>query len=402
MMKFNSYKYLVFSGIFLIICVFLFMQTKGRRLNRGGPDVIASSGTYQAGDTLYGILDTEDINPDEARDLVKAMNPFLKAHNVMIGDKYEISKSTYGTLFSFNYWITPVEYYSVCKSTDNIFECNTIAIPYKEVITTTTGYIKSSLYEGMAGRNVSPELIMSFADIFSWQVDFLVDTRQDDSFKIVYKQYRYDNDKVKDGEILAAEYSGKVTSKHTAVYFESRDKKYSHFYTPEGNSLRKMFLKAPLSFRRISSYFTNRRFHPILRYYRPHHGIDYSAPSGTPVSSIGDGVVTFVGWKGGTGKTILIKHNATYTTAYGHLSRYAKGLVKGKRIRQGEIIGFVGSTGLSTGPHLHFGITRNGTYINYFSLKFPPASSIPNKYKLEFESMKNKVLPLLSTGWKIG
>lgn len=172
----------------------------------------------------------------------------------------------------------------------------------------------------------------------------------------------------------------------TSFYFTDNSGR-SSYYDKNGKSLRKAFLKSPLRYRRISSYFSKRRFHPILKIYRPHYGIDYAAPIGTPVESIGDGRITVIGWKGGYGRYIKIRHNHTHETAYGHLSRFAKGLKKGSKVKQGDVIGFVGSSGLSTGPHLDFSVTKRGRYIDPLKIESPPALRLSTKDKERFNAV---------------
>ena len=168
--------------------------------------------------------------------------------------------------------------------------------------------------------------------------------------------------------------------------------KLREYFDAEGASLRRAFLHAPLNFRRISSGFTNRRFHPILRIWRPHHGTDYAAATGTPAVAVGDGVVFARGYEGGLGNVVKVRHNGTYSTYYGHLSRFAKGVNVGTRVRQGQVIGYVGSTGLSTGPHLHFEMIKNGTSVNFLTLKVPSVGSVPAERKRAFDEKRDKVL----------
>jgi len=295
----------------------------------------------------------------------------------------------------FNYWTSAIDYYAIQKSTDGKLSIDAYAVPSSLEYKTFSGTVETSLYEAMVKTVNSPELTMKFADIFSWQIDFFTDLRQGDSFKLVYEVYKYKNGVKKDGNIIAARFNGKQVGLHEAVYFASADKKFSDYYSPDGGSLKKIFLRAPLNFRRISSFFSLRRFHPILRYFRPHLGIDYSAASGTPVVSIGDGTVSFAGRKGGFGKLVIIRHNSTFTTMYGHLSRFGKRVSSGSRVNQGQVIGYVGATGLATGPHLDFRISKNGSFVNFLKLKFPPAANIPREYAEEFSSAKAKAFELL-------
>ena len=189
-------------------------------------------------------------------------------------------------------------------------------------------------------------------------------------------------------------YEGELLSKHEAVLFEDPSGNID-YYTKEGKSLRKAFLRAPLNYKYISSYFSNNRFHPILRIWRPHLAIDYAAPSGTPVSTIGDGTVIYKGWNVGYGNYIKIRHPNNYETGYGHLSRFASGLKNGQKVKQGEIIGYVGATGLATGPHLDFSISENGKRVDFLKLKLPAASSINPQYITQFNEVKNKLLSAL-------
>jgi len=164
------------------------------------------------------------------------------------------------------------------------------------------------------------------------------------------------------------------------------------YYDAEGNSLQRVFLKSPLNYRRISSYFSRRRFHPILKIYRPHYGVDYAAPTGTPVVTIGDGRVVYAGWKGGLGRYVEIRHNNVYTSCYGHLSRFAKGIRRGARVRQGQVIGYVGATGLATGPHLDFRVKRFGSYVNPLTVDYPRAEPLPEDKKDEFFARRDSIL----------
>ncbi|MCK4649331.1 M23 family metallopeptidase, partial [bacterium] len=222
---------------------------------------------------------------------------------------------------------------------------------------------------------------------------FLTEPRPGDRFLLAWEKYVDDGKTVLDGRILTAQYINRHRT-HTAIYFEDPEGNRGYF-TEEAKSLRKQFLRSPLSYRRISSYFSYRRFHPILKVYRPHPGIDYAAPIGTPVRSIGDGRVVYCGWKRGFGRFIKIKHPRGYYTTYGHLRRYAKGIRTGIRVKQGQIIGYVGSSGLSTGPHLDFRMIKNGKYVNFLKLKLPAVKSVKKKYLEEFNRIKKERLTQL-------
>ncbi|OGS20339.1 MAG: hypothetical protein A2252_07900 [Elusimicrobia bacterium RIFOXYA2_FULL_39_19] len=389
----NTHKLLIIIACFIVAVIVIVNRNE---IFRGGAIVVVSTGTFQDFSTLSGMLEEENINLADRNKLINLFNAKELTRSIRSEHSYEIHKSTMGVLIKMLYWTNPVEYYSIIKSTSEKLSFEKLSVESTKEIKVFSGTIKDNLYNAMTGQGLSNDLTMRFTDIFSWQIDFFNDLRQGDAFILMYEQHKYKNGVVKDGKILVAKYLGKQIGEHNAMFFTSTNKKYNDYYAFDGGSLQKLFLRAPLSFRRISSYFTNRRFHPVLRYYRPHHGIDYSAASGTPVSAIGNGTVIFAGWRGGFGKTIIIKHNSTYTTTYGHLRGFAKGIRSGVRVNQGKVIAYVGSTGLSTGPHLDFRITQNGRYVNFLKLKLPPAVSVNKKYMGEFNIYRDNLLKQLA------
>jgi murein DD-endopeptidase MepM/ murein hydrolase activator NlpD len=238
----------------------------------------------------------------------------------------------------------------------------------------------------------TPELVYIFAEIFAWEIDFSTETQNDDSFEILVEKEIVDSNSVDYPKVLYVCYQGYVGD-YTGIYFDDPEG-YDDFYNLNGQSLRKSMLKSPLRYSRISSYFSNRRFHPILRIWRPHHGLDYVAPIGTPVSSIGDGKVTYAGWKGGYGNLVEIKHPNNYMTRYGHLSKIAPGIKAGKYVKMGDFIGNSGNTGLSTGPHLHFELHINNVPVDPLKINLPRAPSVKKEYKQLFENEKQKILEM--------
>lgn len=240
--------------------------------------------------------------------------------------------------------------------------------------------IETSLWNAMVDNNLPVDLALELSEIYQWSIDFFA-LQKGDSVSVYFEEYYVDSVRYGMGRIYAANfYHGKEWQE---AFFYNRDN-ISNYFDGKGNSLRKAFLKAPLNYKRISSTFTYARKHPVYKIVRPHTGVDYAAPVGTPVVAVGDGVVTFKAYKGGGGNTIKIKHNNTYTTAYLHLSRYAKGLQVGQRVQQGQVIGYVGSTGASTGPHLDYRVWKNGNPIDPLKMVSPPAQPIPSKYKENF------------------
>jgi len=249
------------------------------------------------------------------------------------------------------------------------------------------GVIEYSLYNTMMEQEVSPLLVNKLADVFAWQIDFFR-IQQGDRFKIVYEEMKVEDKTVGIGKVVAAYFEHYEMPYYAFFYDQGSGIDY---FDEEGNSLRKAFLKAPLNYSRISSKFSHSRLHPVLKIRRPHHGVDYAAPTGTPVLSVGDGTVIKRAYSGGAGNMVKIKHNSVYTTAYLHLSKYAKGVTVGSRVKQGEVIGYVGSTGLSTGPHLDFRFYKNGSAVNPLTVEPPPSEPIKEEYLEVYQINKQKL-----------
>jgi murein DD-endopeptidase MepM/ murein hydrolase activator NlpD len=257
------------------------------------------------------------------------------------------------------------------------------------------GTLDGSLYESVIASGGDSNVVMRFADLLGWQVDFLTEPREGDRFRMLVEEEILDGEFLGFGRILAAEYNGDRASAR-AVRYEDEEGVLD-WYDDDGKSVRRAFLKSPLDYRRISSRFTGSRRHPILKTVRPHWGVDYAAPTGTPVSALGSGIVEFRGRKGGFGNYIEIRHSSTYTTCYGHLSRFSKGLARGARVEQGEVIGYVGSTGLSTGPHLDFRVRKNGNYVDPLKLDAPPGRTVPGSESTRFARHRDRLWQLTRT-----
>ncbi len=251
-----------------------------------------------------------------------------------------------------------------------------------------TGEITSSLWNAFVNKNEDPMLANELSEIYAWSIDFF-GIQKGDKFTIIYDELIVDTERVGTGTIYSAEFTN--SGKDFYAFRFLQDSIYTYF-DENGNSLRKTFLKAPLKYSRISSHFSNRRFHPVLKIYRAHHGVDYAAPTGTPVHSIGDGKVIKKGWDNGGGNFIKIKHNSVYTTTYMHLSKFASGIKTGDFVSQAQVIGYVGSTGLATGPHLDFRVYKNGYAINPLKLEAPPAEPVKKENIEEFNKIKDKFL----------
>jgi murein DD-endopeptidase MepM/ murein hydrolase activator NlpD len=262
--------------------------------------------------------------------------------------------------------------YAIFSLTDSV----NIRLGHKDVerkIESAEGVITSSLWNAMVDNGYDPNLSGALSEIYAWTIDFF-GIQKNDRFEVIYERMYVEGKPIGFGKILSARFNH-YGKDHFAFRFEQND--LSDYFDETGQSLMRAFLKAPLKYSRISSTFTHSRYHPILKKSRPHHGVDYAAPSGTAVFSIGEGVVTKKGFQaGGGGNYLYIKHNGTYTTAYMHLKGFAKGITNGSRVSQGQLIGYVGSTGLSTGPHLDFRVFRGGTPINPLTMESPPAKPV--------------------------
>jgi murein DD-endopeptidase MepM/ murein hydrolase activator NlpD len=286
----------------------------------------------------------------------------------------------------------------ISREADNSFTANVHEVPLARRSVAASGTIESSLFAAGAAVGLRDATTMELAEIFRWDIDFVLDLRTGDSFKVIHEQLLRDGEYVGDGEILAAEFmnDGKV---FRAVRYVNPDGK-ADYYTPEGKSLRKAFLKAPVQFSRISSVFNPRRKHPVLNRIRAHRGVDYAAPTGTPVRAAGAGRVLYRGVKGGFGNVVELQHSGQVVTRYGHLSRFAKGAGNGAKVEQGQVIGYVGKTGLATGPHLHFEYISRGVYMDpqVAMRKSEPAAPIPEAQRAAFDLQTSALLAQLDSG----
>jgi murein DD-endopeptidase MepM/ murein hydrolase activator NlpD len=274
----------------------------------------------------------------------------------------------------------------------------------KEIETTRRighGEIQSSLWNTMKDNGLDPMLALRLSDIFAWSIDFYA-IQKGDRFRVIYDELFVDSTSIGIGEIYAIQFDH--IGKENYAFRFSQDDRFDYF-DEEGQSLRKAFLKSPLEFSaRISSRFSHSRMHPVLRIRRPHHGVDYAAPKGTPVRTIGDGTVIARAYQaGGGGNYVKIKHNSVYVTTYMHLSGFAKGIVQGSRVQQGQVIGFVGSTGLSTGPHLDFRVHKNGTPVDPLKVEAPPVEPVNESRMREYIGLKDSLMvELLKISWESG
>lgn len=345
--------------------------------------------TVKSGHTLEQVLRSVGLNGRELNEIHTQTKSVKDLARIRPGQVFEIFHDKLGPtpgLVAFKVIDSVLERHLVYRSPASPEKWNIKHIQepveYKNI--TYTGVVESSLWASAEEASMAPELIGDLSEIFAWQIDFAREVQPQDKWRLVVEQPMLRGEPVGRGKILVAEYSNNQNV-HTGVLFRLNGEDLGYF-APDGSSLKRMFLKAPVAFSRISSRFTRARFHPVLKVYRPHMGVDYAAPTGTPIRSVGDGRVSFAAWSGGGGKVIKIKHNSTYETAYKHLSRFAPGIKAGARVKQGQLIGYVGSTGLSSGPHLHFEFYENGRYVDPLGKKFPKAEPVPQNQLQKFQA----------------
>jgi murein DD-endopeptidase MepM/ murein hydrolase activator NlpD len=340
------------------------------------------------GDTFYGILARMEISSDRAREILNSLKP-LGLPSLFPGDSLLIKKSEGGEIKKLELISRSQHRYQVNYS-DSLIEARKKPIEITSYICMVNGILESSLSEDLYKYGISDVITWKFADIFAWDINFFLDPRKGDTFQIIFEQKYADGRFVGYGEILAARY---VNNGREFLAFGVPDKsgKY-HYYDKNGKSVQKQFLRAPLKYSRISSKFSYNRKHPILGIVRPHLGIDYAAPVGTPVSAAADGRVSFSGWKGGYGKMVILSHGGAYQTYYGHLNSISSKIRNGAVVKQGDQIGTVGSTGLSTGPHLDYRMKRHGKFVNPLTISPPSSGTIAQDKRMEFQNIKQACL----------
>jgi murein DD-endopeptidase MepM/ murein hydrolase activator NlpD len=343
--------------------------------------------TVRRGDNLSLILSRLQL-PHGREAVLKAVRPFLDPGKLYEGLTYHVltSRDSAETAVCLIFARSRTDHVVIDLTGDSVQ-----VRPLKKEIAERRRYIegsvKTSLWNEIRRQGADPGLAIQLADLFAWQIDFF-ELQPQDSFRALYVESFMDDTVSLKLTVTGAVFthSGQVFS---AIPFTQDS--VSEFFDAAGQSLRRSFLKAPLDFFRITSHFTNSRFHPVLKYYRAHHGVDYAAPTGTPVRTIGDGRVVGKGFQaGGGGNFVKIQHNAVYATSYMHLHGFAAGLSVGKHVRQGEVIGYVGSTGLSTGPHLDFRVYKNGTPVNPLKMESPPACPVRPELLDSFDRVRER------------
>jgi murein DD-endopeptidase MepM/ murein hydrolase activator NlpD len=352
-------------------------------------DVVVEKGT-----TLSKIFANLDLPAHELDQIVKLGDEALKLTRLRPGESITFNLSDTHELQRISYALGHDRTLHVVRGEDGTFKSEIEEHPLEYRQTLGSGTISSSFYQAAVDAGLPPDMVLRLADIFGWKINFLTDIQEGDRFSILYETVYKDGEPVTTGDILAASFvnNGKLFQ---AVRYTDKEGNTT-YYTPDGKSLKRGFLRYPVEFSRISSRFSNARLHPILHEVRAHKGVDFAAPTGTPIHAVADGKITFQGWKGGYGKVVMIQHDGTYSTVYGHMSRFEPNLHEGGRVKQGQVIGYVGATGYATGPHLHYEFRINGVHRDPLSVALPEAQPIPANERNRFLAESAQILAQMS------
>jgi murein DD-endopeptidase MepM/ murein hydrolase activator NlpD len=364
------------------------------------PFSVVTRGEIGRGESLGSSLNRQGISPSTVHLIATEMRKVFDFRRSRPGDKYRLGQDSDGRVLDFRYSQSAEEsFYLAWEGTRYVVRKETAEL--RPLIAKIAGIVDSSFYGAIVSLGEQNALASEFARILAWDIDFSRQVHPGDEFQILYERlYRTSDDGqevyVRPGRVLAGRYAGKAGD-HTVVYFED-DSGEGAYFRPDGSSVERAFLAAPLEFSRISSRFTRARAHPILKVTRPHPGIDYAAPHGTPIWAVADGVVEYRARAGASGNLIRIRHMGGMTSHYAHLASFAKGLKVGDRVSQKEIIGYVGSTGLSTGPHVCFRVKRDGTYIDPMKISGPAGDPVAISRQAVFRSVRDQLLADLGQG----
>lgn len=344
------------------------------------------------GDNLSLLLGRIGVNGDDAQRLLVTANKRGILRKIMAGQTlaYRVHD---GELHELAYEVDRFNTLLVKKQQDD-YTSELVKLEADVRLASATGEITHSLFVDGQAAGLSDRLIMEFTELFGWDVDFVLEMRRGDRFKVIYEEMYRDGEKISNGRILGAEFTNQGKT-HRAIFFKGPDGSEG-YYTDKGQSMRKAFLRAPLNFTRISSRFNLARRHPILNRIRAHRGVDYSAPMGTPIRAVADGKIDFAGVQNGYGNVIVLKHGDKYSTLYGHMMKFAKNIHRGGTVSQGQLIGYVGKSGLATGPHLHYEFRVDGVHRDPLTIKLPRALSVEPGFLAEFKRQTKQTIAMLN------
>jgi murein DD-endopeptidase MepM/ murein hydrolase activator NlpD len=348
--------------------------------------------TVKSGDGLAAIFSRVGISAGELHTLLSQGGATHNLKKIYPGQTLRLMSNGDQQLVRLIYKIDELSTLDIGRNGDE-FEISTIHRTPERRIKNASGSINNSLFVSAQAAGMSDSMTMELAGIFGWDIDFALDIRKGDQFTVLYEELYLDGEHIGNGEILAAEFINQGKSYQAVRYTDAGGK--TDYYSLDGKSMRKAFLRTPVEFSRISSGFSLGRKHPILNRIRAHKGVDYAAATGTPIKATSNGKITFRGKKGGYGNTIIIQHGSKYSTLYAHMSKFRSGLTSGSRINQGQVIGYVGSSGLATGPHLHYEFRVDGVHRDPLKVKLPGAEPLDSKYLADFSRKAESLLAKL-------
>lgn len=345
------------------------------------------------GDNLAILFKRAGIKPQQLAEMMDTGSAVKRLTKIHPKDILRILSDDEGKLQALSFEIDHEKYLMVERK-QGLLQANIFKHDIEIRTAHSSGVIDSSLFLAAQEAGISQNIIMELAGIFGWDVDFALDIRKGDNFTVVYEEMYRNGEKIKDGNILTAEFVNQGKT-YQAVRYTNPENNHSEFFTPDGKSMRKAFLRSPVNFARISSGFTTSRYHPILHKFRSHKGVDYAAKRGTAIRASGDGKIVHRGRKGGYGRTVIIQHGSKYSTLYAHLNAFNLKFRVGSRVKQGQTIGYLGSSGLATGPHLHYEFRVNGVHRNPLTVRLPVSRPVPKRYLADFELMTAPLLAQL-------
>jgi len=348
--------------------------------------------TVREGDSLARIFSKQNIPASQLHKLITSGGVAKKLTRIYPGQILHLRTTPEDGLLELKYEIDALNQIQVTRK-GGAFDAQQVTREPERRTVQATAEIGSSLFLAAQKAHLPENITMELAGIFGWDIDFALDIRKGDRFTVIYEDLYLDGERIGTGNILAAEFINRDKAYQAVRYTDARGR--TDYYTPDGRSMRKTFLRTPVAFSRISSRFSLGRKHPILNTIRSHKGVDYAAPRGTPVKATGAGKIVWRGRKGGYGRAIVIQHGSRYSTLYAHLNSFARGLRNGSRVQQGQVIGYVGSTGLATGPHLHYEFRVNGVHRNPLTVKLPDAAPLPRAYMADFRMSTQNLLARL-------
>ncbi len=369
----------------------------------GAGGLHATRGVIERGGSLAGAMRSRGISPATVDTIARELRGVFDFRHAQPGDAWHLVRDTDADLVEFRYSTADLASFHLWRDGE-AWMAERREPEFERTVARVAGVVTTSLYDTILQLGEKGQLASDFADLFAWDVDFSRMVQSGDQFSILYERlYRLAPDGRREyvgpGMILAGRYLGQ-TGEHSAVYFEKGEER-GGYYREDGSSVERQFLVAPLKYSRVSSRFSHRRRHPILKVTRPHHGIDYAAPHGTPLFAVADGKVVFRGRAGGFGNLVKIRHANGYISYYAHMASFAKNLVVGDAVHQKQVVGYVGSTGLATGPHVCFRIAKDGRFVNPARVKTPAGDPVPTDRMPEFELIRDALLSQLDGGARV-